>query len=204
MQEDQKGLQQLTIGSPISEEESPQRSTCEERSTSEYSIPPEVNLWKLNIWEVNPTCENSAPSLKSQPHNWEVSSPTPAQKWPIPSRRRKRDSKRSHLWDQASGQQWSKSSRRRRGGMCSHWWSPKPWEEFSSSRDSCQTPFNSPPLRRLKFLESHTMTTTFIHTLNLRDKKSPFLNKFLAICDRGEISRATLNCLLTSMLDFVC
>jgi len=36
--------------------------------------------------------------------------------------------------------------------MCSHhWWSPKPWEEFSFSRDSCQTPLNSPPLRRLKF-----------------------------------------------------
>ena len=36
--------------------------------------------------------------------------------------------------------------------MCSHhWWTPKPWEEFSFSRDSCQTPFNSPPLRRLKF-----------------------------------------------------
>ena len=38
------------------------------------------------------------------------------------------------------------------GTMCSHhWWSPKPWEEFSFSRDSCQTPLNSPPLRRLKF-----------------------------------------------------
>ena len=125
MLEDQKGLQQLTIGNPTSKEAipplrrpplrgqplkippvrrgqplsipSPQRATSE-NSTYEKSTPPVKT----------PIFKKSAPQLRSQPH----------QKWPIPPRRRKRDSKRSQLWDQASGQQWSTSSRRRRGRPC--------------------------------------------------------------------------------------
>ena len=112
---------------------SPQRSTSE-NSTYEKSTPPVKT----------PIFKKSAPQLRSQPH----------QKWPIPSRRRKRDSKRSHLWDQASGQQWSKLSRRRRGRPCAPIIGDllKPEKiEFSFSRHSCQTPLNSPPLTRLKF-----------------------------------------------------
>jgi len=84
------------------------------------------HLWKL-------------PSLKSQPHNWEVS-PT------------KSDQYHRGGGGKGTANDSNSEANSDRNPMCSHhWWSPKPWEEFSFSRDSCQTPLNSPPLRRLKF-----------------------------------------------------